>query len=153
MRLLLSVYVMLQATIPQPDDLPVHREFAEFVAEQEGDNFELPVFHSTSGSIYYARSGHLRDATPNNPNLWVRIDHSNDTSTAARETRVLYHAFCSSNRLQRLSHISYAPDGSVLGHRNWNLSASASQHVIPDSLGEEIHRRICEPVPASLPAK
>jgi hypothetical protein len=100
------------------------------------------VSTSTVGSrLYYDRStiqrtGHLVRA-------WVRIDHSHDRTTRARETKEMWSYDCTQRTTLAITSISYLPNGVALDARYLHDDPYDYTPVIPQSQADTVMRLLC----------
>lgn len=76
------------------------------------------------------------DATPV---VWVRMDHSSDSSTEYRRTLMQLEIDCTSRRVRTLAMTRYRPDGT--SRRGY--TSLLYEPIIPDTMVEELTMFLC----------
>lgn len=74
--------------------------------------------------------------------VWVRGNHRADQSILFRSSMTLYEFNCTALTMRVLSIINYHADGRV--HSSAETTYSQARYVVPESVGEGLHRAVCQ---------
>lgn len=66
------------------------------------------------GTDIYVRTDDMLKGRPTHTQAmaWIKLDHSKDSSTSLRESKILVEINCPAQTFRRLSSVNYQPDGS-----------------------------------------
>ncbi|MEA3031850.1 MAG: hypothetical protein QOG13_3175 [Sphingomonadales bacterium] len=107
----------------------------------EAADWRYLTANAVGGQVYYDATSIQR--TGNKARLWIRVDHSRDRSTRAREVRELWSYDCGAQTTLALSSISYLPNGAILAQRVLADDPFDYTPVIPESIAETAMRLVC----------
>jgi len=133
MRKLLAIGIGLFASCP----MVITSALAMQAASQPQRWFQIT--NSDAGSVVYL-DAERADFSGEMPTVWLRYDHTRDSTVPFRSSMVREQIDCATLRSRYLSITRYRADGTSFTEAGSGLWGE----TIPDSIGEQIARRVCE---------
>lgn len=112
-------------------------------AEPEGGSAWEFLAVSSTDSIVSVRAP--IQVPPSGSKVWVKFDHSKDSTIKARSSVELWKFNCTEQSMLALSRVRYDAKGKVSHAENTGDNSFLYQPVIPESIGEAVMKHGCRP--------